>query len=698
MKGNFKVRLIGVERLNFMTVNDIRDTAKLYVMMELYHGQDLIEEIVSPRTPISSTPVWNEIMHSKIAIQDLPRATRLCFSIFASDGSVNSVKDIPLGWINVPVFDHVGHLITGKLDLRIWADSRANPIGTLEQNMSTGAPILILEFENYKEPVHHSIDSSPLNLLCIDPPNDQEEILLSEIAHRDPLLPLTTAEKEMVFRFRHYLVKEPKLLTRFLESTNWVNNQQVREAVHLIRKWSSLDSTQVLHLLDSKFADPFVRSFAVETLGKLNDGDLSVFLLQLTQVLKHEPYHDSALAQMLIERALNNRNGIGYNFFYFLRSEMHIPEISERYGLILETYLRGCGSRQRKELMKQNELLTQLSIAADRVKSTPLLDKPVVLLQELNKIQFSEPLLLPIDPRFQVKGLIREKCKYLDSKKQPLFLYFENAEDGADPIVVIFKSGDDLRQDVLTLQMIRLMDNLWKGEGLDLRLLPYKCTATGRDQGMIEVVLQSETTAEINKESGGSMSVWKPGTLLRWLQSHNPSEYQLQYAIERFILSTAGYCVATFVLGIGDRHNDNIMMTKNGNLFHIDFGHFLGNYKTKYGFKRERAPFVFTPQYLSVMGGKDSAGFERYVQTCKTAYNILRKKSTLFINLFEMMLSTGIPELQRVEDIYYIRDAFLLGKTDEESASRFEKNIYIALNTVTTQINDMIHVLVHPSK
>lgn len=66
----------------------------------------------------------------------------------------------------------------------------------------------------------------------------------------------------------------------------------------------------------------------------------------------------------------------------------------------------------------------------------------------------------------------------------------------------------------------------------------------------------------------------------------------------------------------------------------IDFGHFLGNWQKWKGVKRDRAPFVFTPEFAYVMGGKNSPDFERFCQLACSAFNVVRKHSHVFINLF----------------------------------------------------------------
>ena len=299
-------------------------------------------------------------------------------------------------------------------------------------------------------------------------------------------------------------------------------------------------------------------------------------------------------------------------------------------------------------------------------------------------------------------------------------------ESGSPPYAVIFKAGDDLRQDQLTLQMLRVVDDLWKSANLDLCLLPYRCVSTGDQVGFIEVVDDAETIASIvriqdcsnkkgfkKKLSAAKNSYNNESVLLDWLNAspsnttkgtRRASTHEIKAQADaklatirgNFARSCAGYIVATYVFGIGDRHNDNIMIQrKTGKLFHIDFGHFLGNFKKKLGIKRERAPFVFTPAMAAVIGSEDDDMFHYFLEVSVEAFLTLRRHAALLVTLFALMLSSGIPELNSEDDILWIQETLMLDLDDEESSKRFKNLIYTSLHTKATKVNDVVHILAH---
>ncbi|XP_038597266.1 LOW QUALITY PROTEIN: phosphatidylinositol 4,5-bisphosphate 3-kinase catalytic subunit gamma isoform [Tachyglossus aculeatus] len=713
----------------------------VFVEAKVQHGQQLLSQSRTAGKPWAEEVLWNQWLEFGIRIKDLPRGALLNLQIYCGraqggpppapgpPGSDPRARPQLLYYVNLLLVDHRSLLRRGGFVLHMWkASGKEDGRGSVNADKLTLATnpdkensvAISVLLDDYCHPV-----ALPKHRPAAAPPDgagaggraempNQLRKQLEEIVATDPLHPLSAEDKELLWHFRHESLKHPEAYPKLFGAVDWGRQETVAVAYQLLARrevWdrSALDVGLTLQLLDCNFSDENVRAMAVRKLEGLEDDDVLHFLLQLVQAVKFEPYHDSALARFLLRRGLRNKR-IGHFLFWFLRSEIaQSPHYQQRFAVLLEAYLRGCGQAMLQDFTRQvqvTRLLHKLtleikSLSADKYDVTPqVVAQLKEKLENLQNSHLPDSFRVPYDPGLKAGKLVIEKCKVMASKKKPLWLEFQCADPTAlssETIGVIFKHGDDLRQDMLILQILRIMESIWETESLDLCLLPYGCISTGDKIGMIEIVKDATTIAKIQQSTVGNTGAFKDEVLHHWLREKCPIEEKLQAAVARFVYSCAGYCVATFVLGIGDRHNDNIMITESGNLFHIDFGHILGNYKSFLGISKERVPFVLTPDFLFVMGTagkKTSRHFQKFQDVCVRAYLALRHHTNLLIILFSMMLMTGMPQLTSKEDIAYIRDALTVGKSEEEAEKYFLDQIEVCRDKGwTVQCNWFLHLV-----
>ncbi|ETO17799.1 phosphatidylinositol-4,5-diphosphate 3-kinase [Reticulomyxa filosa] len=504
----------------------------------------------------------------------------------------------------------------------------------------------------------------------------EQKVKLETILSKNPLEELLPEEKALVWSCRNFLFTESNALPAFLRAVDWTDIKCVTECHKYLDIWAPPKKPwDAIEFLDYRYADTYLREKAIHWISDMHDSDLSKYLLQLIQCLKYENHHNSRLQEFLLERGLRNPYQIGHFLFWALKAEFHELQHCERFGLIMEEYLKHAGEHAR-QLFMQNMLLKRFEVIADKVYRVYKIQKwskekcKEVLKRELHKLNKELPvkgIQIPLNPRWHATKLLVDKCRFMDSAKVPLWLELQNSDEFGKPITVMFKSGDDLRQDMLTIQILEIMDQMWLQNKIDLHLKPYRVLATGVNSnmegvGMLELVLPSITVKEINKVYG----TFAKESIDMYMAKNNPGADDLHKARENFARSCAGYCVATSVLGIGDRHPSNVLITDKGHFFHIDFGHFLGNFKKKMGMEREKVPLLFTPamKYCIDQGEK----YDDFLVWVADAFNILRQESRLLLVLFALMVPAGMPELMHEKDIDYFKNMLSL-HADKDGAT-----------------------------
>ncbi|XP_058014702.1 phosphatidylinositol 4-phosphate 3-kinase C2 domain-containing subunit alpha isoform X2 [Ahaetulla prasina] len=688
---------------------------KYYLVCSLTHnGKDLFKPVQSKKVGTYKKFFylikWDELIIFPIQISQLPLESILCLTLFGilnqnggNSPDSNKQRKGPeiLGQVSLPLFDFERMLTCGTKLLHLWIPPQnlntVSGVAPKKGNLMERI-MLQVDFPSLPFDIIYKIPQAANNSTCnsIDTlEKDSRERLLSIIS-KEGTYGLSRKDKAFLWDKRHYCYTHAGSLPKILASApNW-DLTNLPEIYLLLQQWSPLPPLTALELLNANFADQEVRTKAVQWIEAINDDELADILPQFVQALKYETYLDNSLVRFLLARALGNIR-IAHYLYWLLKDTLHDTKHGMRYEHILGAFLSICGKSLREELERQSRLVQILGMVAEKVKQTSGSARQMVLQSGMERVQsffLKNKCRLPLSPSLVAKELNVKACSYFSSNAVPLKIALVNADPMGEEINVMFKVGEDLRQDMLALQMIKIMDKIWLQEGLDLRMVMFKCLATGKDRGMVELVPASDTLRKIQVEYGVTGS-FKDKPLAEWLRKYNSTEEEYEKASENFIYSCAGCCVATYVLGICDRHNDNIMLRSTGHMFHIDFGKFLGHAQMFGSFKRDRAPFVLTSDMAYVINGgeKPTIRFQLFVDLCCQAYNLIRKQANLFLNLLSLMMSSGLPELTGVQDLKYVQDALQPQTTDAEATILFTRLIESSLGSVATKFNFFIHNL-----
>lgn len=557
-------------------------------------------------------------------------------------------------------------------------------------------------------------------------------------------------KREVLWEKRYYLHSAlPHALPKVLHAAHSWDFASLCDLHALVRSWRPLGPLQALELLLPRYPDMEVRAHAVRWIAAMRSDQLVDFLPQLLQALKHDTYEASPMAEFLLRRALESPRVAHHLYWQLVHSlpgdsphNSAVPggggggaagsavgsasgqldggsasaggggggngagtaaddafitqaRYTRRNRMMLRALLAICGERLANRLLGQDMMckaLGECALSVQLQSKDSARTKALALgLAGVEQVLCGRPTALPLAPGAEVAGVNVRASGYFNSNTLPLRVCFAGP-DGRT-VAAIFKAGDDLQQDQLTIQLVRIMDKLWLEEGLDLKMVTFNCVPTGRKKGMIEMVDDAETLRKIQVEWGLTGS-FKDKPIAEWLARQNPSQLEYQRAVDNFTVSCAGYSVVTYILGICDRHNDNIMLKTSGHLFHIDFGKFLGDAQMFGNFKRDRTPFVLTSDMAYVINGGDrpSTQFHHFVDLCCQAFNIVRKHGDLILHMVALMATSGIPGVT-ADAVTYVRKALLPGQSNPEAAAAFAKMIHISLKSWFTQFNFFLHNL-----
>jgi phosphatidylinositol 3-kinase len=204
----------------------------------------------------------------------------------------------------------------------------------------------------------------------------------------------------------------------------------------------------------------------------------------------------------------------------------------------------------------------------------------------------------------------------------------------------------------------------------------YKILMLSHELGIIEFVENSKTLNQINTELY---------SLQNYVLEHNKNT-TLKKIKERFIKSLAISSCISYILGLGDRHLDNIMINKKGQLFHIDYGYIMENPITNiFG-----APVIrVTSEMIDFLGGPNSTYYGEFKSFVTAVFDIVRLYNNIILNYYYILGYEKIVNWNDFKD--KISNRFLNGMSCKDVEISLIEQIEISSNSYAASFIDYCH-------
>ncbi|CAN8289052.1 unnamed protein product [Cochlearia groenlandica] len=297
---------------------------------------------------------------------------------------------------------------------------------------------------------------------------------------------------------------------------------------------------------------------------------VTFFMPQLVQSLR---YDEGRLVQEYLLRVAHRSDIFAHILIWHLQNTSFQAILSE----VRQHIVDGFTPKALDLFNREFDLFEKITSISGALCPLPKEEHRAGIKRELEKIKMQgEDIYLPTAPNKLVKGIQVDSGIPLQSAaKVPIMITFnvvdrDSDHDDVKPHGCIFKVGDDCPQDVLALQVISLLKDIFQAVGLNLYLFPYGVLPTGAGRGIIEVVPNTQSKSEMGETSdGGLYEIFQR----KYGIVGSPT---FETACHNFITCSAGYVVASLLLQPKDTHNGNLLFDDVGRLIHIDFGFNLG--------------------------------------------------------------------------------------------------------------------------